>query len=196
MKKGGGNTEFPEIKVSGENSIALYSNGIKNENKIEEGKISSYGGVALYADRSSIDLGTSTTSPELAVGNYGKMVGVMFYNYSHTRPDEHDKFKNVPVERPIPTGVFVLNNNINATVENGGSAFYLVKEDMNRKAEFLNNMFADTPNANYNNKKSADGKKLNLIMKDGSSLFASYNKNIDEVAYQKLSGYSNLSTIL
>ncbi|WP_339001004.1 autotransporter-associated N-terminal domain-containing protein [Fusobacterium animalis] len=196
MKKGGGNTEFPEIKVSGENSIALYSNGIKNENKIEEGKISSYGGVALYADRSSIDLGTSTTSPELAVGKYGKMVGVMFYNYSHTRPDEHDKFKNVPVERPIPTGVFVLNNNINATVEDGGSAFYLVKEDMNRKAEFLNNMFADTPNANYNNKKSADGKKLNLIMKDGSSLFASYNKNIDEVAYQKLSGYSNLSTIL
>ncbi|WP_339055141.1 autotransporter-associated N-terminal domain-containing protein [Fusobacterium animalis] len=195
MKKGGGNTEFPEIKVSGENSIALYSNGIKNENKIEEGKISSYGGVALYADRSSIDLGTSTTSPELAVGNYGKMVGVMFYNYSHTRPDEHDKFKNVPVERPIPTGVFVLNNNINATVENGGSAFYLVKEDMNRKAEFLNNMFADTLNTTYN-KKSADGKKLNLIMKDGSSLFASYNKNIDEVAYQKLSSYSNLSTIL
>ena len=114
MKKGGGNTKLPEIKASGENSIALYSNGIKNENKIEEGKISSYGGVALYADRSSIDLGTSSTSPELAVGNYGKMVGVMFYNYSHTRPDEHNKLKNVPIERPIPTGVFVLNNNVDA----------------------------------------------------------------------------------
>ena len=197
MKKGGGNTELPEIKVSGENSIALYSNGIKNENKIEEGKISSYGGVALYADRSSIDLGTSSTSPELAVGNYGKMVGVMFYNYSHTVPDKDDKFKNVPIERPIPTGVFVLNNNVNATVEDGGSAFYLVKEDMNRKAEFLNNMFADTPNANYNNKKSADGKKLNLKMEDGSTIFVTYNKNIDDITnYQKLNSYSDLGALL
>ena len=197
MKKGGGNTKLPEIKASGENSIALYSNGIKNENKIEEGKISSYGGVALYADRSSIDLGTSSTSPELAVGNYGKMVGVMFYNYSHTRPDEHNPLKNVPIERPIPTGVFVLNNDVNATVKNGGSAFYLVKDDMNRKAEFLNKMFADTPNATYNNKKSADGKKLNLKMEDGSTIFVTYNKNIADVAdYQKLNSYSNLSSLL
>ncbi|EEO42350.1 hypothetical protein FSDG_00909 [Fusobacterium animalis 7_1] len=197
MKKGGGNTKLPEIKASGENSIALYSNGIKNENKIEEGKISSYGGVALYADRSSIDLGTSSTSPELAVGNYGKMVGVMFYNYSHTRPDEHNPLKNVPIERPIPTGVFVLNNDVNATVKNGGSAFYLVKDDMNRKAEFLNKMFADTPNATYNNKKSADGKKLNLKMEDGSTIFVTYNKNIADVAdYQKLNSYSNLDDLL
>ena len=197
MKKGGGNTEFPEIKASGENSIALYSNGIKNENKIEEGKISSYGGVALYADRSSIDLGTSTTSPELAVGNYGKMVGVMFYNYSHTIPDEHNPFKNIPIERPIPTGVFVLNNDVNATVKNGGSAFYLVKDDMNRKAEFLNKMFADTPNATYNNKKSADGKKLNLKMEDGSTIFVTYNKNIADItSYQKLNSYSDLSSLL
>ena len=197
MKKGGGNTELPEIKASGENSIALYSNGIKNENKIEEGKISSYGGVALYADRSNIDLGTSTTSPELAVGNYGKMVGVMFYNYSHTIPDKHNPFKNIPIERPIPTGVFVLNNDVNATVKNGGSAFYLVKDDMNRKAEFLNKMFADTPNATYNNKKSADGKKLNLKMEDGSTIFVTYNKNIADVAdYQKLNSYSNLDDLL
>ena len=197
MKKGGGNTKLPEIKASGENSIALYSNGIKNENKIEEGKISSYGGVALYADRSSIDLGTSSTSPELAVGNYGKMVGVMFYNYSHTRPDEHNPLKNVPIERPIPTGVFVLNNDVNATVKNGGSAFYLVKDDMNRKAEFLNKMFADTPNATYNNKKRADGKKLNLKMEDGSTIFVTYNKNIADVAdYQKLNSYSNLDDLL
>ena len=197
MKKGGGNTKVPEIKASGENSIALYSNGIKNENKIEEGKISSYGGVALYADRSSIDLGTSTTSPELAVGNYGKMVGVMFYNYSHTRPDEHNKLKNVPIERPIPTGVFVLNNDVNATVKNGGSAFYLVKDDMNRKAEFLNKMFADTPNATYNNKKSADGKKLNLKMEDGSTIFVTYNKNIADITgYQKLNSYSDLNSLL
>ncbi|WP_339009465.1 autotransporter-associated N-terminal domain-containing protein [Fusobacterium animalis] len=197
MKKGGGNTKLPEIKASGENSIALYSNGIKNENKIEEGKISSYGGVALYADRSSIDLGTSSTSPELAVGNYGKMVGVMFYNYSHTRPDKHNKLKNVPIERPIPTGVFVLNNDVNATVKNGGSAFYLVKDDMNRKAEFLNKMFADTPNATYNNKKSADGKKLNLKMEDGSTIFVTYNKNIADITgYQKLNSYSDLSSLL
>ncbi len=197
MKKGGGNTKLPEIKASGENSIALYSNGIKNENKIEEGKISSYGGVALYADRSSIDLGTSSTSPELAVGNYGKMVGVMFYNYSHTRPDEHNKLKNVPIERPIPTGVFVLNNDVNATVKNGGSAFYLVKDDMNRKAEFLNKMFADTPNATYNNKKSADGKKLNLKMEDGSTIFVTYNKNIADITgYQKLNSYSDLGALL
>ncbi|WP_338993634.1 autotransporter-associated N-terminal domain-containing protein [Fusobacterium animalis] len=197
MKKGGGNIKAPEIKASGENSIALYSNGIKNENKIEEGKISSYGGVALYADRSSIDLGTSSTSPELAVGNYGKMVGVMFYNYSHTRPDEDNKLKNVPIERPIPTGVFVLNNDVNATVKNEGSAFYLVKDDMNRKAEFLNNMFADTPNATYNNKKSADGKKLNLKMEDGSTIFVTYNKNIADITnYQKLNSYSDLSSLL
>ena len=197
MKKGGGNTKVPEIKASGENSIALYSNGIKNENKIEEGKISSYGGVALYADRSSIDLGTSTTSPELAVGNYGKMVGVMFYNYSHTRPDKDNKLKNVPIERPIPTGVFVLNNDVNATVKNEGSAFYLVKDDMNRKAEFLNNMFADEPNATYNNKKSADGKKLNLKMEDGSTIFVTYNKNIADItSYQKLNSYSDLSSLL
>ena len=197
MKKGGGNTKLPEIKASGENSIALYSNGIKNENKIEEGKISSYGGVALYADRSSIDLGTSSTSPELAVGNYGKMVGVMFYNYSHTIPDKHNKLKNIPIERPIPTGVFVLNNDVNATVKNGGSAFYLVKDDMNRKAEFLNNMFADTPNATYNNKKSADGKKLNLKMEDGSTIFVTYNKNIADITnYQKLNSYSDLSSLL
>ncbi|ALF18464.1 autotransporter-associated N-terminal domain-containing protein [Fusobacterium animalis] len=197
MKKGGGNTKLPEIKASGENSIALYSNGIKNENKIEEGKISSYGGVALYADRSSIDLGTSSTSPELAVGKYGKMVGVMFYNYSHTRPDEHNKLKNVPIERPIPTGVFVLNNNVDATVKDGGSAFYLVKDDMNRKAEFLNKMFADTPNATYNNKKSADGKKLNLKMEDGSTIFVTYNKNIADITgYQKLNSYSDLGALL
>ncbi|WP_339016216.1 autotransporter-associated N-terminal domain-containing protein [Fusobacterium animalis] len=197
MKKGGGNTKLPEIKASGENSIALYSNGIKNENKIEEGKISSYGGVALYADRSSIDLGTSSTSPELAVGNYGKMVGVMFYNYSHTRPDEHNPLKNVPIERPIPTGVFVLNNDVDATVKDGGSAFYLVKDDMNRKAEFLNKMFADTPNATYNNKKSADGKKLNLKMEDGSTIFVTYNKNIADITnYQKLNSYSDLSSLL
>ncbi|WP_419180958.1 autotransporter-associated N-terminal domain-containing protein [Fusobacterium simiae] len=197
MKKGGGNTKLPEIKASGENSIALYSNGIKNENKIEEGKISSYGGVALYADRSSIDLGTSSTSPELAIGDYGKMVGVMFYNYSHTRPDEHNKLKNVPIERPIPTGVFVLNNNVDATVKKGGSAFYLVKDDMNRKAEFLNKMFADTPNATYNNKKSADGKKLNLKMEDGSTIFVTYNKNIADITgYQKLNSYSDLSSLL
>ena len=197
MKKGGGNTKVPEIKASGENSIALYSNGIKNENKIEEGKISSYGGVALYADRSSIDLGTSSTSPELAVGNYGKMVGVMFYNYSHTRPDKDNKLKNVPIERPIPTGVFVLNNDVNATVKNGGSAFYLVKDDMNRKAEFLNKMFADEPNATYNNKKSADGKKLNLKMEDGSTIFVTYNKNIADITgYQKLNSYSDLSSLL
>ncbi|WP_425250182.1 autotransporter-associated N-terminal domain-containing protein [Fusobacterium animalis] len=197
MKKGGGNIKAPEIKASGENSIALYSNGIKNENKIEEGKISSYGGVALYADRSSIDLGTSSTSPELAVGNYGKMVGVMFYNYSHTIPDKHNKLKNIPIERPIPTGVFVLNNNVDATVKNGGSAFYLVKDDMNRKAEFLNKMFADTPNATYNNKKSADGKKLNLKMEDGSTIFVTYNKNIADITgYQKLNSYSDLSSLL
>ncbi|WP_029757664.1 autotransporter-associated N-terminal domain-containing protein [Fusobacterium nucleatum] len=197
MKKGGGNTGLPEIKVSGENSIALYSNGIKNENKIEEGEISSYGGVALYADRSSIDLGTSSTSPELAVGKYGKMVGVMFYNYSHTKPDKEDKFKNVPIERPIPTGVFVLNNNIDATVKDGGSAFYLVKDDMNRKAEFLNNMFADTPNSTYNNKTSAAGKKLNLKMEDGSTIFVTYNKNIDDITnYQKLNSYSDLGALL
>uniref|UniRef100_UPI003564B39B autotransporter-associated N-terminal domain-containing protein n=1 Tax=Fusobacterium animalis TaxID=76859 RepID=UPI003564B39B len=197
MKKGGGNTKLPEIKASGENSIALYSNGIKNENKIEEGKISSYGGVALYADRSSIDLGTSSTSPELAVGKYGKMVGVMFYNYSHTVPDKHNKLKNVPIERPIPTGVFVLNNNVDASVKDGGSAFYLVKDDMNRKAEFLNKMFADTPNATYNNKKSADGKKLNLKMEDGSTIFVTYNKNIDDITnYQKLNSYSDLGALL
>ncbi|WP_425250238.1 autotransporter-associated N-terminal domain-containing protein [Fusobacterium animalis] len=197
MKKGGGNTKLPEIKASGENSIALYSNGIKNENKIEEGKISSYGGVALYADRSSIDLGTSSTSPELAVGNYGKMVGVMFYNYSHTIPDKHNKLKNIPIERPIPTGVFVLNNNVDATVKNGGSAFYLVKDDMNRKAEFLNKMFADTPNTTYNNKKSADGKKLNLKMEDGSTIFVTYNKNIADITnYQKLNSYSDLNSLL
>ena len=197
MKKGGGNTKLPEIKASGENSIALYSNGIKNENKIEEGKISSYGGVALYADRSSIDLGTSSTSPELAVGNYGKMVGVMFYNYSHTIPDKHNKLKNIPIERPIPTGVFVLNNDVNATVKNEGSAFYLVKDDMNRKAEFLNKMFADTPNATYNNKKSADGKKLNLKMEDGSTIFVTYNKNIADITgYQKLNSYSDLGALL
>ncbi|WP_339331598.1 autotransporter-associated N-terminal domain-containing protein [Fusobacterium animalis] len=197
MKKGGGNTKLPEIKASGENSIALYSNGIKNENKIEEGRISSYGGVALYADRSSIDLGTSSTSPELAIGDYGKMVGVMFYNYSHTRPDEHNKLKNVPIERPIPTGVFVLNNNVDATVKKGGSAFYLVKDDMNRKAEFLNKMFADTPNTTYNNKKSADGKKLNLKMEDGSTIFVTYNKNIADITgYQKLNSYSDLSSLL
>ncbi|MCY7007319.1 autotransporter-associated N-terminal domain-containing protein [Fusobacterium simiae] len=180
-----------EIKVAGENSIALYTEGIDNKNKIEVGKISSNGGVALYADRSSIDLGTITTAPEVSIANYGKMLGVMFYNYTHTKVDKNNAFKEIPLEKPIATGIFVLNNNVNATVKDGGVAFYLMKEDMNKKAEFLNYMFADTKNTTYN-KKSADGKKLNLIMEDGASLFATYNKNIDDIANpQKLSDLAN-----
>ena len=181
-----------EIKVTGENAIALYTKGRKNENKIEVGKISSNGGATLYADDSSITLGTSSSAPELSVGGYGKMLGVMFYNYTQTVPDKDNNFKDILLEKPVATGIFVLNNNVNGTVKNGGVAFYLMKEDMNKKAEFLNKMFADTPNATYDNKKSVDGKKLNLIMEDGSSLFATYNKNIDDVTNpQKLSDLAN-----
>ena len=181
LKKG---SSLPEINVSGKNSIGVYSRGRKSKTIIEVGKISSEGGIGLFADRGAIQLGktgqssvTTENSPTLEA----RKNGVMFYNYSHTSGIEHET-----TITPVAKGNFVLNNGVNGTVKNGGAAFYLRGNDVNNKVTFLNKMFTDT--ADSENRISASGKKVNLKMEEGSTLFVTHNYNINDVTTaQKLS---------
>ena len=188
LKKG---NSLPEINVSGKNSIGVYSRGRKSKTLIESGKISSEGGIGLFADRGAIQLGkagqnsvTTENSPTLET----RKNGVMFYNYSHTKYDKNElgEYREVPLTTPVAKGNFVLNNGVNGTVKNGGAAFYLRGNDVNNKVTFLNKMFTDT--ADSENRVSASGKKVNLKMEEGSTLFVTHNYNINDVTTaQKLS---------
>ena len=186
-------SSLPEINVSGKNSIGVYSRGRKSKTLIEVGKISSEGGIGLFADRGVIHLGktgqsslTTENSPTLEA----RKNGVMFYNYSHTKYDfnyELGEYGEVSLTTPVAKGNFVLNNSVNGTVKNGGTAFYLRGNDVNNKVTFLNKMFTDT--ADSEGKVSASGKKVNLRMEEGSTLFVTHNYNINNVTTaQKLSG--------
>ncbi|WP_422389453.1 autotransporter-associated N-terminal domain-containing protein [Fusobacterium animalis] len=194
----------PKINVVGENSIAVYSKGILNETYLERGDISAHdGAVALYSDRTAIELGKKgsstidmTNSPNLSVsGKSEKIPAIMFYNYTY-RDYKTAGFstEEIVLEHPIAKGSFILNNDVNATIGKYGIAFYLIGKDGSKKTEILNNMF---PDSKYG-KTSEPGKKLHLKMKDSSStLFTTYNKNIADITnYQKLSEYDNLSAIL
>ena len=191
LKKG---SSLPEINVSGKNSIGVYSRGRKSKTLIEVGKISSEGGIGLFADRGAIQLGkagqnsvTTENSPTLET----RKNGVMFYNYSHTKYDKNElgEYREVPLTTPVAKGNFVLNNGVNGTVKNGGAAFYLRGNDVNNKVSFLNKMFTDT--ADPEGRVSASGKKVNLKMEEGSTLFVTHNYNINDVTTaQKLSELS------
>ena len=192
----------PKINVVGEKSIAVYSKGMINTTYLERGDISaSDGAVALYADRTAIELGKKgattvdiTNSPNLSVSGSEKAPGIMFYNYTYRDYIKGTlSAKEAVLEHPIAKGSFILNNDVNATIGNGGVAFYLIGKDGAKKTEILNDMF---PDSKYG-KTSAAGKKLHLKMTDKkSTLFVTYNKNIADVDYQKLSSYSNLGTLL
>ncbi|QYR63774.1 autotransporter-associated N-terminal domain-containing protein [Fusobacterium animalis] len=192
----------PKINVVGEKSIAVYSKGMINTTYLERGDISaSDGAVALYADRTAIELGKKgattvdiTNSPNLSVSGSEKAPGIMFYNYTYRDYIKGTlSAKEAVLEHPIAKGSFILNNDVNATIGNGGVAFYLIGKDGAKKTEILNDMF---PDSKYG-KTSAAGKKLHLKMTDKkSTLFVTYNKNIADVDYQKLSTYSNLGTLL
>lgn len=155
----------PKVNVVGEKSIAVYSKGILNTTYIERGDISaSDGAVALYADRTAIELGKKgattvdmTNSPNLSVSGSEKAPGIMFYNYTY-----RDYIKGTlsaeeaVLEHPIAKGSFILNNDVNATIGNGGVTFYLIGKDGAKKTEILNDMF---PDSKYG-KTSAAGKKI------------------------------------
>ena len=192
-------SSLPEINVSGKNSIGVYSRGRKSKTLIEVGKISSEGGIGLFADRGVIHLGktgqssvTTENSPTLEA----RKNGVMFYNYSHTKYDfnyELGDYGEVSLTTPVAKGNFVLNNSVNGTVKNGGAAFYLRGNDVNNKVSFLNKMFTDT--ADSENRVSASGKKVNLKMEEGSTLFVTHNYNINDVTtVQKLSELTLLNS--
>ncbi len=194
----------PKINVVGENSIAVYSKGILNDTYLERGDISAHdGAVALYSDRTAIELGKKgsstvdmTNSPNLSVsGKSEKIPAIMFYNYTYRDYKTAGySTEEIVLEHPIAKGSFILNNDVNATIGKYGIAFYLIGKDGSKKTEILNNMF---PDSKYG-KTSEPGKKLHLKMKDSSStLFTTYNKNIADITnYQKLSEYDNLSAIL
>ena len=186
--------KVPEINVVGENSIGVYLRGKQSRALLERGKISTIGGVGLFADEGTIEIGKEgettvdykTNTIELTAGNRG----VLFYNYSHKKniQDEHGFVLeyNKPLETPEATGKFLLRNSVKAIVKNGGAAFYLRGNDVRNKVSFLNKMFFDTPDSE--GKVSGDGKKVNLKMEEGSTLFVSHNKNINDVSTaQKLS---------
>ena len=171
----------PRISVSGKNTIGVYAKGNNSRTRIKSGIISAEKGINLYAENSVIELGRRNgeggnedfkNSPLLETKNGA----LMFYNYSH-----YGNTQNAD-------GAFCLNNSVNGTVEKGGTAFYLRGSDINNKANFLNAMFTDVEK---NGKVSADGKKLYLTMKEGSTLFVTQNDNIDNVTSpQSLSALS------
>ena len=161
----------PKISVSGKNTIGVYAKGNNSTTKIKSGIISAEKGINLYADNSVIELGRRNreggngdfqNSPLLETKNGA----LMFYNYSLNGNTQK------------ADGAFRLNNSVNGTVEKGGTAFYLRGSDINNKANFLNAMFTDVEK---NGKVSADGKKLYLTMKEGSTLFVTQNDNINNV---------------
>jgi len=181
-----GLNKIPEIVVSGENSIALYARGSESKTYLERGKITFAGGVGLYADRASIKIGkagaTNVDYRTNTISLTGGENSIMFYNYQHTKDADY----KVALSTPIANGQFILNNTVNATVKNGASVFYMRGADANNKAAFLNKMFTDTPN--LKGEVSAAGKKVNLKMEEGSTLFITRNDNIANVVNpQKLS---------
>ncbi|WP_338946424.1 autotransporter-associated N-terminal domain-containing protein [Fusobacterium canifelinum] len=198
--------KIPEINVVGENSVGIYLKGKYSRTTLERGKISTVGGVGLYADQGTMEIGKEQeiieedTTPDYRKNTIeitaGKG-GVLFYNYSH-RKDIYDKNNtlieyNKLLEKPEATGKFVLKNSVIGVVKKGGAAFYLRGNDVRNKVAFLNKMFYDTPDSE--GIVSKDGKKVNLKMEEGSAVFVSHNKNINDVTtVQKLSELTVLNS--
>ena len=151
------------IIAEGENSIGVYSKGTSSSTKLNGNIESKKGAVAMFAEDSEMELENLTAK----VGD----TGLLFYNYTLSGGNY------------TPTGKFNIKNNVNATIEKGGVAFYNVGA-IGSESTFLNMLH----NA---------GGALNLTMREGGRLFV-FNQpgltvNLSSIPTQPVGGTINLN---
>jgi len=153
-----GATGTASVTTSGESSISLYAKGgtgNPSTTNINSGKIIAKDkALGLFADDTTINLGTSTTAPELEGHGKGTL---LFYNYTKNSSNVYE-FK----------GKFKVNKETKAKLTTGATAFYFKDTTPNKAAtpgvtgttgDRLNTMFTGSTD------------KLKLTLDNDSTLF-------------------------
>ena len=153
-----GATGTASVTTSGESSISLYAKGgtgNPSTTNINSGKIIAKDkALGLFADDTTINLGTSTTAPELEGHGKGTL---LFYNYTKNSSNVYE-FK----------GKFKVNKETKAKLTTGATAFYFKDTTPNKAAtpgvtgttgDRLNTMFTGSTD------------KLKLALDNDSTLF-------------------------
>ena len=153
-----GATGTASVTTSGEGSISLYAKGETGNpstTNINSGKIVAKDkALGLFADDTTINLGTSTVAPELEAHGKGTL---LFYNYTKNSSNVYE-FK----------GKFKVNKETTAKLTTGATAFYLKDTVPNKAAtpgvtgttgDRLNTMFTGSTD------------KVKLTLDNDSTLF-------------------------
>jgi len=153
-----GVTGTASVTTSGEGSISLYAKGETGNpstTNINSGKIVAKDkALGLFADDTTINLGTSTVAPELEAHGKGTL---LFYNYTKNSSNVYE-FK----------GKFKVNKETTAKLTTGATAFYLKDTVPNKAAtpgvtgttgDRLNTMFTGSTD------------KVKLTLDNDSTLF-------------------------
>ena len=151
-------TGTASVTTSGEGSISLYAKGETGNpstTNINSGKIVAKDkALGLFADDTTINLGTSTVAPELEAHGKGTL---LFYNYTKNSSNVYE-FK----------GKFKVNKETTAKLTTGATAFYLKDTVPNKAAtpgvtgttgDRLNTMFTGSTD------------KVKLTLDNDSTLF-------------------------
>ena len=164
-----GATGTASVTTSGESSISLYAKGgtgNPSTTNINSGKIIAKDkALGLFADDTTINLGTSTTAPELEGHGKGTL---LFYNYTKNSSNVYE-FK----------GKFKVNKETKAKLTTGATAFYFKDTTPNKAAtpgvtgttgDRLNTMFTGSTD------------KLKLALDNDSTLFVLDNTTPNTIA--------------